>query len=365
LKLSIGKLLFLGFAAVNLLTIGLWLFSYGWVHLIRVRVVSRASLEEATSVQLWYLLGILGEVAATVAVNIVIYRSVCRRLSCVADDIDRGATLLTSESHEIAGASAILADGTRSQASSAQESSSSLEQMAQMTKRNAESADQARLLAGETRTAAENGMHDMSELNAGADAMNASSAEIADIVRTIDEIAFQTNILALNAAVEAARAGEAGLGFAVVADEVRTLALRSAQAAKQTSQRIAESTARAERGVLLSRKVASDFSVIVERTRGLDSRITEIAHSSREQSHGIEKIKLAVAEMDRVTTEIAAHADDTESSTRKLTELAESQQASNRALRVLLGSPTGPSGKGSPDPRERAPHPSREAVAAG
>ena len=337
MKRSVSKLLFLGFAAINVLTIGLWIFSYGWVHLVRVRVVSQAALDEATAVQLWYLLGIAGEVLATLVVNYVIYRSICTTLARVADGIDSGATELTVESRGIANASRILAEGTKTQAASAQESSAALEQMSAMTKRNAESALEAKALAGETRLAAEKGALDMGEMNAGADAISASSAEIAHIVRTIDEIAFQTNILALNAAVEAARAGEAGLGFAVVADEVRTLALRSAKAAKETSDKITASIARAEAGVQLSRKVSGNFELIVERTRGLDARIAEIAQANGEQSHGIDKIKTAVGEMDRVTRENASLAGETVASTQKLAELAESQLESNASLRILIG----------------------------
>jgi methyl-accepting chemotaxis protein len=150
----------------------------------------------------------------------------------------------TETATQIAGSGQALASGASQQAASLEETSASLEEMAGMTKRNAESAQNAKALAGQARVVVDNGAANMKQMSAAMDAIKTSSGEIAKIIKTIDEIAFQTNILALNAAVEAARAGEAGMGFAVVAEEVRALAQRSAQAARETADKIADATSR-------------------------------------------------------------------------------------------------------------------------
>ena len=158
-------------------------------------------------------------------------------------------TKLSAAAGQVSSASQSLAEGASEQAASLEETSSSLEEMSSMTKRNAENAQKANELAKQARAAADTGVGDMQAMNAAMDAIKASSDDIAKIIKTIDEIAFQTNILALNAAVEAARAGEAGMGFAVVADEVRNLAQRSAQAAKETAAKIEGAVSKTAQGV--------------------------------------------------------------------------------------------------------------------
>jgi methyl-accepting chemotaxis protein len=170
------------------------------------------------------------------------------------------------------------------------------------------------------------------------DAIKDSSANIAKIVKTIDEIAFQTNILALNAAVEAARAGEAGAGFAVVAEEVRNLAQRSAQSAKETAARIEDSVTRSEHGVIISAKVVESFDEIVTKARKVDDLIAEIATASNEQNEGIGQVTLAVSQMDKVTQSSAANAEETASASEELSAQAEMMRDNVRTLQALVGS---------------------------
>jgi len=202
---------------------------------------------------------------------------------------------------------------------SLEETSASLEEIASMTKRNAENAISAKDLSADTRKAAEIGSSNMDEMNRAMADIQASSSNISKIIKTIDEIAFQTNILALNAAVEAARAGEAGMGFAVVADEVRNLAQRSAQAAKETADKIEDSIAKSVNGVAISGKVTESLNQIVTKARQVDELVAEIATASREQSQGLDQINTAVTQMDKVTQSNAAAAEESASASEELT----------------------------------------------
>jgi methyl-accepting chemotaxis protein len=177
----------------------------------------------------------------------------------------------------------------------------------------------------------------MKEMQAAMDAIQSSGDNIAKIVKSIDEIAFQTNILALNAAVEAARAGEAGMGFAVVADEVRNLAQRSAVAARETSDRIADSIAKSRRGVELSAKVAGSLGQIVQQVRQLESLAADISQASEEQSRGVKHINEAITTIGQETQNRAASAEETAAAVQELRAQTASLDELVRHITGLLG----------------------------
>jgi methyl-accepting chemotaxis protein len=194
------------------------------------------------------------------------------------------------------------------------------------------------------------------------EAMNsikASSDSVAKIIKTIDEIAFQTNILALNAAVEAARAGEAGAGFAVVAEEVRALAQRSATAARETSSQISDALQRANHGVQICGQVAGSFQDILGKTRDLNGLVAEIATASEEQTTGIGQINQAVTQMDKVTQSTAAQSEESAAAAQELSAQAVQLQSIAHELSVLVeGQQAANAARANPAPtaRHSSPH---------
>ncbi|HET6422743.1 MAG TPA: methyl-accepting chemotaxis protein [Planctomycetaceae bacterium] len=198
-----------------------------------------------------------------------------------------------------------IASGATEQASSLEEVAASLEEMTSMTKQCADNAQQAKLLADETRQAAEGGDTAMQQMSEAIVKIKASSDQQAKILKTIDEIAFQTNLLALNAAVEAARAGDAGRGFAVVAEEVRNLAQRSAEAARTTADMIETSVQNSQQGVEIARKVAETLGSIRNSAQKTNDLVAEIAAAAGESAQGIEQVNQAVSQLDKATQQAA------------------------------------------------------------
>ena len=263
-------------------------------------------------------------------------RGVTRPIRSIALHLASESAKTQESATQVAQAALTMADGASQQAASLEETSSALHEIASMTTRNSENAQNAKRLAQEARQTADAGANDVEQMKVSMSAIQASSSEISKIIKTIDEIAFQTNILALNAAVEAARAGEAGLGFAVVADEVRSLAQRCAAAARETSDRISDSTEKSTQGARVSEKVATNLSAIVERIRRLDEMVAEIAQASHEQSKGITQVGESVSGIDKITQSNAALSQQSAASAEELkTQSAEVRHAVDQLMSLV------------------------------
>ena len=273
-----------------------------------------------------------------VTLALLMTRGITKVLTSISSALGDGSNQVVSAAGQVSSSSQSLAEGASEQAASLEETSSSLEELSSMTQRNSGNAQQVNDLAKQSRSAADKGVADMQSMNAAMEAIKVSSDDIAKIIKTIDEIAFQTNILALNAAVEAARAGEAGMGFAVVADEVRNLAQRSAQAAKETAAKIEGAIAKTGQGVEISRKVGEALNEIVTKARQVDELAAEVATASREQTNGITQINLAVSQMDKVTQSNAANAEESAAAAEELNaQAAVMQQAVSELLEMVGG----------------------------
>jgi methyl-accepting chemotaxis protein len=231
---------------------------------------------------------------------------------------------VTAASALISGGSQALAEGANAQASSLAQVSSSLHEMASMAQQNAGNSHAAKALAASARSSAEEGVTRTKRLASAMSSMKASSDATARIVRTIDEIAFQTNLLALNAAVEAARAGDAGRGFAVVADEVRNLAVRSAEAAKNTAQLIETAVSSADGGVSMSDEVLAQLYDIERHVGKVGGVMEEIAAASKQQEQGVREISIAVQQMNLVTRATAANSEESASAAHELADQSQS-----------------------------------------
>jgi len=272
-------------------------------------------------------------------------RGLAGKISRVVAQLTDGAEQVASASGQVSSASQSLAEGATEQAAGLQETSSSLEEMASMTKQNADNAQQANLLSSEARNSADTGAEAMSRMNTAIKEIQKSSDETANIIKVIDEIAFQTNLLALNAAVEAARAGEAGKGFAVVAEEVRNLAMRSAEAAKNTADMIQGSVKNAKNGVDIADEVTKVLDEIVTGVGKATDLVSEIAAASQEQAQGIDQVNTAVAQMDKVTQQNAANAEESASASEQLSAQAATMNEMVNELAAMVGgarSATGP-----------------------
>jgi len=276
-------------------------------------------------------------VAAGLSLAFLISRGIVNVMRKIADQMDEGAEQVASAASQVSSSSQSLAQGASEQAASIEETSASLEEMSSMTSQNAGNAGQADGLMKEVNHVVTSANASMDELTSSMEEISTASAETSKIIKTIDEIAFQTNLLALNAAVEAARAGEAGAGFAVVADEVRNLAMRAADAAKNTSDLIEGTVKKVEVGTDLVNRTNEAFTQVADSAAKVGELVGEIAAASKEQAEGIGNVNTAVVEMDQVTQQNAANAEESASAAEEMNAQAHQIKTIVEELMALVG----------------------------
>jgi ABC-type transporter Mla subunit MlaD len=274
---------------------------------------------------------------------VFIIRSITRPLNRIISGLNDSSGQVAVASGQVSSTSQSLAQGASEQAASLEETSASLEEMASLTRTNAGNAHQADELMGETSRVVETATSSMTELTQSMQEVSAASQETAKIIKTIDEIAFQTNLLALNAAVEAARAGEAGAGFAVVADEVRALAMRAAEAARNTATLIEGTVDKVKKGSDLVTKTAAAFSQVAGGTGKVKELVAGISAGSGEQVLGVDQINKAVTAMNTVTHQTAVSAEESASAAKELTAQSEQMKGVAGELVTLVSGEAGSS----------------------
>lgn len=266
----------------------------------------------------------------------VITRLITKALNSVIIGLMDGSEYIVKAANELNSSSQELAQGASEQASANEETSATLEELSATTKNNAEGAAEADRLMSETGRTVARTNASMGELTQSIEEIATASEEAQKIIKTIDDIAFQTNLLALNAAVEAARAGEAGAGFAVVADEVRNLAMRSADASRNTSDLIEGTVRKVREGQTIVTRTDQDFKEVKEHAEKVGRLVSEISEASGQQAQSVDQINTSVHEMDKVTQQNAAVAEESASSSQEMNSEAENLKGMVRDLIDLV-----------------------------
>lgn len=265
-----------------------------------------------------------------------ITRAISKPLNQITESLVMGSEEVSSASNQNSSACGLLAEGASQQAAALEQISASLEEVSSMIKEDSENMLHADSNMKKNQETLEAALSTMEKLTISMEGISQASEQTQKVVKTIDEIAFQTNLLALNAAVEAARAGEAGAGFAVVAEEVRNLALRAAEAAKDTSTLIQGNVQQIERGVQLVDETSKSFVTVTDATKKTGLLVGELSDSSKEQAVAVDQIRQAVAEIDIVTQQNASSAEEVSASSEELNRQAGQMHGLSEGLTTLV-----------------------------
>ncbi len=279
---------------------------------------------------------IFSAVLLALIIALYVIRSIVTPFNVSIKRMEDSAGNVSLASQQIASGSHELAEGSSEQAAALEETASSMEELASMSRQNADNSVKADGLMQETHSVVNSSNESMTDLTISMEDISTSSQEASKIVKTIDDIAFQTNLLALNAAVEAARAGEAGAGFAVVADEVRNLAMRAAEAAKNTAELIDGIVSKVNNGSELVNETNTKFSQVSGSTNDVASLIKEISAASNDQAEGIGQVNKALSEMDAVVQRVAANAEEFSGASEEMNAQVEQMGIAVGEMKVLL-----------------------------
>ena len=314
------------------------------LHLTNVMQVRLSSFrQDSASIRELNMAIFLGVVILSlILMAFIIKRYIFRPLQQVAFAINEGAGGVAEASQQVANAGQSLSEGASHQAGSIEETTAALSGMAAMIRQNASSAQETdKLMIKNTGEVLRRANESMGRLAKSIEDISDASESTRRIIKTIDEIAFQTNLLALNAAVEAARAGEAGAGFAVVANEVRALAIRAADAAKETTRLIDNTIQNVNQGKEYAVETKDAFGENLDLSKRATKLVSDIAAASNEQTSSIEQMNSAMAAIDQVVSEIAASAQETAGASEELNAQSASMKDIANELVTMLGMKSG------------------------